>query len=175
MLCRVTSAAVMRKPRNQHRIMRYAALGMGRGSRISTSTDRTRGGFDCRTYCSHQSQGAFDPPAGLQEIPTDHLPSTHQRGGTNHIALFCTEDRKPQRFQRTRDIRAFVGLCPKRDQSGETDKELPISKCGDRYLRRLLVSAAQYILGPFSGRKVPCATTGYDSPRRALPRPKSGR
>jgi transposase len=42
-----------------------------------------------------------------------------------------------------------VGLCPKRDQSGETDKELRISKCGDRYLRRLLVSAAQHILGPF--------------------------
>ena len=55
----------------------------------------------------------------------------------------------PGRFQRTRDIGAFLGLCPKRDQSGETDKELRISKCGDRYLRRLLVSAAQYILGPF--------------------------
>ena len=37
-----------------------------------------------------------------------------------------------------RDIGAFLGLCPKRDQSGETDKELRISKCGDRYLRRLL-------------------------------------
>jgi transposase len=55
----------------------------------------------------------------------------------------------PGRFERTRDIGAFLGLCPKRDQSGETDKELRISKCGDRYLRRLLVSAAQYILGPF--------------------------
>jgi transposase len=55
----------------------------------------------------------------------------------------------PERFQRTRDIGAFLGLCPKRDQSGETDKELRISKCGDQYLRRLLVSAAQYILGPF--------------------------
>ena len=56
----------------------------------------------------------------------------------------------PGRFQRTRDIGAFLGLCPKRDQSGDTDKEeLRISKCGDRYLRRLLVSAAQYVLGPF--------------------------
>ena len=55
----------------------------------------------------------------------------------------------PERFGRTRDIGAFLGLCPKRDQSGETDKELRISKCGDRYLRRLLVGAAQYILGPF--------------------------
>ena len=41
------------------------------------------------------------------------------------------------------------GLCPRRDQSGETDKELRISKCGDQYLRCLLVNAAQYILGPF--------------------------
>ena len=53
------------------------------------------------------------------------------------------------RFQRTRDIGAFLGLCPRRDQSGETDKELRISKCGDQYLRGLLVNAAQYILGPF--------------------------
>jgi transposase len=55
----------------------------------------------------------------------------------------------PGRFERTRDIGAFLDLCPKRDQSGETDKELRISKCADRYLRLLLVSAAQYILGPF--------------------------
>jgi transposase len=34
----------------------------------------------------------------------------------------------PERFQRTRDIGAFLGLCPKRDQSGETDKELRISE-----------------------------------------------
>jgi transposase len=36
-----------------------------------------------------------------------------------------------------------------RDQSGESDPQLRISKRGDAYLRRLLVSAAQYILGPF--------------------------
>jgi transposase len=37
----------------------------------------------------------------------------------------------PGRFQRTRDIGGFLGLSAKRDQSGETDKELRISKCGD--------------------------------------------
>lgn len=62
---------------------------------------------------------------------------------------FVLKIQNPQRFKRTRDIGAFVGLCPKRDQSGESDKELRISKCGDRYLRRLLVGAAHYILGPF--------------------------
>ena len=74
----------------------------------------------------------------------------------------------PGRFQRARDIGAFLGLCPKRDQSGETDKELRISKCGDRYLRRLLVGAAQYILGPF-GAEVRCASTDYVLPGREQP------
>ena len=49
---------------------------------------------------------------------------------------------------------AYLGLCPRRDQSGGTDKQLRISKCGDGLLRRLLVSAAHYILGPFGP---PCA------------------
>ncbi len=34
--------------------------------------------------------------------------------------------------------------------SGENDPQLRISKRGDAYLRRLLVSSAQYILGPFA-------------------------
>lgn len=55
----------------------------------------------------------------------------------------------PTRFRRKRDVAAYLGLVPRRDQSGETDKQMRISKAGDTYLRRLLVSAAQYILGPF--------------------------
>jgi len=55
----------------------------------------------------------------------------------------------PDRFKRPRDVGAYLGLVPKRDQSGDTDKQLRISKAGDAYMRRLLVSAAQYVLGPF--------------------------
>ncbi len=55
----------------------------------------------------------------------------------------------PGRFSRSRDVGAYLGLCPRRDQSGGTDKQLRISKCGDGLLRRLLVSAAHYVLGPF--------------------------
>jgi transposase len=55
----------------------------------------------------------------------------------------------PTRFARKRDVGAFLGLVPKRDQSGETDKQLHISKAGDSYLRKLLVGCAQFILGPF--------------------------
>lgn len=55
----------------------------------------------------------------------------------------------PQRFGKARDVGGYLGLVPKRDQSGAVDKRLGISKAGNAYLRRLLVGAAQYILGPF--------------------------
>ena len=63
---------------------------------------------------------------------------------------FVLKIEDPTRFAQVRDVGAFIGLCPRRDQSGENDPQLRISKRGDAYLRRLLVSAAQYILGPFA-------------------------
>jgi transposase len=53
----------------------------------------------------------------------------------------------PARFKKSRVVGAFIGLTPKRDQSGETDKQLRITKDGDEYLRRLLVGCSHYILG----------------------------
>lgn len=55
----------------------------------------------------------------------------------------------PQRFAHARDAGPYLGLVPRRDQSGETDKQLGITKAGHRQLRRLLVNCAHYILGPF--------------------------
>lgn len=53
----------------------------------------------------------------------------------------------PERFDHPRDVAAYVGLVPRRDQSGDSDRQLRISKTGDTYLRRLLVIAAHSILG----------------------------
>lgn len=55
----------------------------------------------------------------------------------------------PGCFASSRDVGAYLGLVPRRDQSGTTDKQLRIAKTGDTYLRSLLVEAAQHILGPF--------------------------
>lgn len=55
----------------------------------------------------------------------------------------------PKRFIKSRDVGPAIGLVPRRDQSGDHDPQLRITKTGDAYLRRLLVSSAQYILGPF--------------------------
>ena len=54
-----------------------------------------------------------------------------------------------QRFQDPRDVGAYLGLVPRRDQSGAIDKELSIGKSGNGYLRSLLVQSAHYILGAF--------------------------
>lgn len=56
----------------------------------------------------------------------------------------------PRRFAKSRQLGAYLGLTPRRDQSGEIDKQLRISKAGNRYLRKLLVSCAHYTLGPFA-------------------------
>lgn len=55
----------------------------------------------------------------------------------------------PDRFDKSRAVGPHLGLTPRKDQSGATDKQLRISKEGDVYLRRLLVSCAHYILGRF--------------------------
>ena len=55
----------------------------------------------------------------------------------------------PHRFRRSRDVGCYVGLRPKRRQSGQSRPELGISKEGDAYLRTLLVQGAHHILGPF--------------------------
>jgi transposase len=56
---------------------------------------------------------------------------------------------RPDRFGKSRMVGAYLGLVPGRRQSGESDPQLRITKEGDEFLRRLLVQAAQYILGPF--------------------------
>lgn len=46
------------------------------------------------------------------------------------------------RFRKSRDVGAYLGLTPRRHQSGEVDWSGRISKCGDTDLRRLLYAAA---------------------------------
>ena len=48
----------------------------------------------------------------------------------------------PARFKKSRSVGAYLGLTAKRDQSGQTDKQLRITKAGDEYVRRLLVGEA---------------------------------
>jgi transposase len=40
-------------------------------------------------------------------------------------------------------------LTPRRDASGDTDKQLRIAKAGNTCLQQLLIGCAHYLLGPF--------------------------
>jgi transposase len=53
-----------------------------------------------------------------------------------------------QRFQRSRDVGCYLGLRPKRSQSGDRDPQLGITKAGNGYLRQLLVECANHVIGP---------------------------
>jgi transposase len=52
----------------------------------------------------------------------------------------------PGRFKRSTSVGAYLGLTPKRYQSGEVDKSGRISKCGDSLLRSYLFEAANVLL-----------------------------
>jgi len=69
-------------------------------------------------------------------------------GPLTSLAFILTLE-NPDRFRRSREVGPVLGLVPRRDQSGDQDPQLRITKTGDAHLRRLLVSSAQYILGPF--------------------------
>lgn len=69
-------------------------------------------------------------------------------GAVTALAYVLTVE-DPKRFARSRQVGAYLGLRPRRRQSGATDPALRITKAGDPFLRRLLVQSAHYILGPF--------------------------
>lgn len=54
-----------------------------------------------------------------------------------------------QRFVKARDIGPYLGLCRRRQDSGDYRSELGITKAGDNLMRALLANCASYILGPF--------------------------
>lgn len=66
-------------------------------------------------------------------------------GPITALAFRATIDR-PDRFQHSRDVGAHLGLTPARYQSGETDIQGRISRCGDELARTALYEAAHTLL-----------------------------
>jgi transposase len=91
----------------------------------------------------------------LEEISKERYPETdllRQVEGIGPLTAltFVLTLEDPYRFEKSRSVGAYLGLVPARDQSGDRDpREKRISKEGDEMLRKLLVSCAHYILGPF--------------------------
>lgn len=62
-------------------------------------------------------------------------------GPITALAFRATVD-QPDRFRRSRDVGAHLGLTPARYQSGETDIQGKVSRCGDELARTALYEAA---------------------------------
>ncbi len=78
---------------------------------------------------------------------TMHLRQVHGVGPMTALAFVLVfED--PRRFRGSRALGSYVGLRPRQQGSGEQTPQFRITKSGDGLLRRLLVGAAQHILGP---------------------------
>lgn len=70
--------------------------------------------------------------------------------GVGHITAltFVLTLGDKERFGRSRDVGCYLGLRPRRSQSGEHDPQLGITKAGNAYLRSLLIECANHILRP---------------------------
>jgi transposase len=91
----------------------------------------------------------------LEAISKEHYPETDLLRRVEGIGpltalTFVLTLEDPHRFEKSRSVGAYLGLVPATDRSGDSDPQKRISKEGDQMLRRkLLVSSAHYILGPF--------------------------
>jgi transposase len=115
----------------------------------------------------------------LEAIREEHYPETdllRQVEGIGPLTAltFVLTLEDPHRFERSRSVGAYLGLVPATDRSGDRDPQKRISKGGDEMLRRLLVSSAHYVLGPFGsdsdlrrhGQKI-ASRGGKNSKKRA--------
>jgi transposase len=116
----------------------------------------------------------------LEAVSEEHYPETKllrqvEGIGTLTALTFVLTLEDPHRFERSRSVGAYLGLVPASDRSGERDPQKRISKEGDEMLRKLLVSGAHYVLGPFGsdsdlrrhGEKI-AARGGKNSKKRAV-------
>jgi transposase len=76
---------------------------------------------------------------------TRRLKQVPMVGPLTSLAYVLTLD-DASRFRHSRDVGCYLGMRPKRDDSGQSQPELRITKEGDVYLRKLLVQCAQQIL-----------------------------
>lgn len=87
--------------------------------------------------------------AMMDKYPAAHVVAQIKGVGELTALAFVLTIDDPHRIRCSRSAGAYFGLVPGTDDSGETHAQKRITKEGDPFCRRLLVGAAQYILGPF--------------------------
>ena len=102
----------------------------------------------------HLTQQIHGLDREIEEVSETRYPETkllRQIAGVGPITAlaYVLRIEDPRRFKRSRSVGAYLGMRPRRRQSGSSNPMLRITKAGDPYLRKLLVQSAHYILGPY--------------------------
>ena len=107
--------------------------------------------LDTIAEISRQIEGMEAWIAELSETEYSETDLLRQVPGVGPITALCyvLTLESPERFRTSRAVAPYLGLVPRRHDSGETSPQLRTTKAGDPLLRSLLVQSAHYILGPF--------------------------
>ena len=126
-----------------------AHMGVERMAQLPAELQRALGPLLEEVEALSQRISAYE--AELKQIAQTEYPETRlleqvSGVGTLIALTFVLTLEDPARFAKSRDVGCYVGLRPKRSESGESQPQLRITKEGDVYLRKLLVQGAHYIL-----------------------------
>jgi len=88
----------------------------------------------------------------IEQMAKERYPETEllrQVPGVGAITAttFVLTVEDPARFPRARAVGSYLGLRPRRAESGTLSPQMHITKAGDKHLRALLVECAHHILG----------------------------
>ena len=104
------------------------------------------------TVIAQLTKAIREADARIEELSRERYPETKVLqqvqgvGSLISLTYVLTID-NPYRFKASRTVGPYLGLVPRQRESGERSPQLKISKAGDKYLRKLLVNGAHYILG----------------------------
>jgi len=95
--------------------------------------------------------------------------------GVHTALLYMLTIGDADRFEKSRMVGCFLGLRPRKHESGQSQPQLGITKAGDGFLRKTLVNCAHHILGPKGkdsdlrrlGLRI-CARGGKNAKKRAV-------
>jgi transposase len=132
---------ILANPRN----LRLISDSIRKSDRVDAHTLARLARIDPRLLSPIQQIYQFDKT--IEHVAREKYPETgrlRQISGVGPVTSlqYVLTIGDPNRFAHSRDVGAYLGLTPRRRQSGDIDQQLRISKAGNRRLRSLLVQRA---------------------------------